>query len=497
MKKTIKAILSGAVAVALTVFMLGYLTELTERKASEEKYQDFFEEELDFDVLFMGTSHMINAVYPMELWKDYGITSYNFGGHSNPLAMDYWMLENALDYTQPKLVVIDCQSLGGQVKVQGDYSQAHLSMDAFPFSAKKVKAVFDLLDSKRLTEQAEDSEDEGEKRVPLGMLWDFSVYHERWTELTQDDFSPEKTLEKGAETRIGVAVPEKYPAVDAGEKYEGDSVGIDYLGKMINDCRARGIDVLLTYLPFPATEGYQREANRAYEIAEQYDVAYLNFLAMDVVDYDTDCYDARSHMNSSGARKVTDYIGRYIMEHFQLEDHRSDPAYAGWDDDYEEYKRYKINNLSADKVNGAVYDTFTIDLKSYLTLLYDRHFSSCIFLTENDLWQTGGLYGNLLKNIGVDPQMLFSDGPTLAVVDNMMGNVSCLQAGDVMDTGFGRVTFSEMNGEYSVSIDDKIVMKPSRGAAAGAAVIDNADGMVVDFSQFAIASGNVSVNKLK
>ena len=45
-------------------------------------YYDFYQQEQDFDVLFLGTSHVLNAVYPMELWRDYGIVSYNMANHS-------------------------------------------------------------------------------------------------------------------------------------------------------------------------------------------------------------------------------------------------------------------------------------------------------------------------------------------------------------------------------------------------------------------------------
>jgi hypothetical protein len=61
-----------------------------ERKASDFKYANFFEQDEDFDVLFFGTSHVINGIFPMELWNDYGIVSYNFGGHGNEIATSYW-----------------------------------------------------------------------------------------------------------------------------------------------------------------------------------------------------------------------------------------------------------------------------------------------------------------------------------------------------------------------------------------------------------------------
>lgn len=65
------------------------------RKDSYFKYEPFFKQEENFDVLFMGTSHVLNAVYPMELWNDYGIVSYNFGGHGNYLPTTYCIMKNA------------------------------------------------------------------------------------------------------------------------------------------------------------------------------------------------------------------------------------------------------------------------------------------------------------------------------------------------------------------------------------------------------------------
>ena len=35
-----------------------------------------------------------------------------------------------------------------------------------------------------------------------------------------------------------------------------------------------------------------------------------------VADYATDCFDAHEHLNPSGARKVSDYLGRYVTEHY-------------------------------------------------------------------------------------------------------------------------------------------------------------------------------------
>ena len=60
-----------------------------------------------------------------------------------------------------------------------------------------------------------------------------------------------------------------------------------------------------------------------------------------VADYLTDCYDDSSHLNPSGAKKVTAYLGNYMMSHYEIPDRRNDPAYAKWHDDLVRYTTYK------------------------------------------------------------------------------------------------------------------------------------------------------------
>lgn len=255
MKKKLE-ILIGCI-MTITIFCVGlrWLTELTERKASEYKYQPFYEQEEDFDVLFMGSSHVLNGVFPMELWNDYGIVSYNFGGHGCFLTSSYYLLENALEYTSPELVVIDCYFLSRTEKMV-DMNYQHYSFDSMPLSVNKLEAVYDIIE-------------EGER---MDFIWNFSVYHNRWNELTAEDFGSEVTKEKGAEAKYNVAVPEEVVTIGADQKFEGETVNIEYLKKMIETCQSLGIDVLLTYIPFPAAEECQMEANRVYDIAQEYGV---------------------------------------------------------------------------------------------------------------------------------------------------------------------------------------------------------------------------------
>ncbi|MFQ9446959.1 MAG: hypothetical protein ACLR4A_06040 [Christensenellales bacterium] len=81
--------------------------------------------------------------------------------------------------------------------------------------------------------------------------------------------------------------------------------------------------MLLVHLPYPANEQQQMDANAVAYIAEDYGLNYIDFVSMDqVADYATDCFDAHEHLNPSGARKVSDYLGRYITEHYDVADRR-------------------------------------------------------------------------------------------------------------------------------------------------------------------------------
>ena len=76
-------------------FILYAATIVLERKDSLYKYADFFDmaKKDQIDVLFIGSSHVINAVNPAVLYNEYGYTSYNMGGHGSLLQSGVWIQE--------------------------------------------------------------------------------------------------------------------------------------------------------------------------------------------------------------------------------------------------------------------------------------------------------------------------------------------------------------------------------------------------------------------
>ena len=403
MKKKLLRLASCIITLALILSCLSSMVQVTKRKQSENKYADFFQQEEDFDVLFFGSSVVINGIFPMQLWNDHGIVSYNFGGHGNRLSTSYWVMKNALDYTNPKLVVIDCMGLKVDDRAHKVYEFLHLSLDAFPFTKTKVQAVWDLL--------RKDENNEA-KSLRSEMIFPFSTYHSRWTELTEDDFKPEakNNKEKGAESRISVATPIEGTTAPADAVMTESSVSMEYLERFITDCQAQGIEVLLVYLPFPPTTDCVIEAQTVPQIAEKYGVEYINFLQMGLVDFQIDCYDADSHLNPSGAQKVTEYLGNFITENYNIPDHRQDSAYAGWHTDYDEYLVHK----------QSLFTTSIWDAECSLSVMRDRSFD---YIIQTD----GGILSDprmvtLLENIGVNIDQI-PEGESYILIQKETGNI--------------------------------------------------------------------------
>lgn len=442
MKQRILGIIKVVCFLSLLLLCLCGITRLFQRKTSVIKYADFFAQKEDFDVLFFGSSHVVNGIFPMELWEDYGIVSYNCGGHGHQLATTYWHMQNILEYTTPKLIVLDIFGMHYETKYAAA-EQLHESFDIMPISETKYRAVQDLFDNP-------ESEDYASR---WAYFWDFNVYHSRWNDLKAEDFSYKVNCQKGAEARINVAEPMDYTIIGIDEVYAEDTISQQYLCQIIEDCQERGIEILLTHLPYPAVVEYQQAANMTYKVAEKYDVPYIDFVHMNsVVEYDTDCYDKGSHLNPSGARKVTDYLGEYIMDNYEIPDRRKDEVYKQWHKDYDEYTQWKYEKLNEQT-----------ELDDLLMLLRDEELSACIYIAGSSGYLEDGQVHRLLDNAVIEGSLkklvpaTVNKSDYLLVIDRLQEKIwdfDLAQDKDTLDSSMGRVVIDDFSsGDKKIWID--------------------------------------------
>jgi hypothetical protein len=138
-------------------------------------------------------------------------------------------------------------------------------------------------------------------------------------------------------------------------------------------------------------EGDMEVANWGYVCADDNDIPYLNFVYEDLdINYATDCMDESHHLNMSGAKKVTDYIGKYLLNNYNITDKRKVSEYNFWYTDYEEYKADKIKWLGEQQNDWE-----------YLVMLNDRDFYVRIYADENSSIYSDNELIELVGNISV------------------------------------------------------------------------------------------------
>ena len=64
-----------------------------------------------------------------------------------------------------------------------------------------------------------------------------------------------------------------------------------------------------------------------------------------VADYATDCFDANEHLNPSGARKVSDYLGKPSRCALRRGRPSREAAYAAWADEAAAYREKKLGGF--------------------------------------------------------------------------------------------------------------------------------------------------------
>ncbi len=366
------------VIIFLAIFVR--VSKTLENKYSYEKYAPFFEEQRQFDVIFFGSSHILTAMSPMDLWNDYGITSYNFANSNERLATTFWVMRNAFDYNKPKMIVLDVGLFYSNVKYEEErIDLLHDAFDCFPLSLTKIRAFNDIL---------------GDNQIKYEFLFDIGKYHSRWEDLGEADFKTSPSWQKGnrsytEEYMIHVFPTKQNEIIYDKQELSDDMVNVEYLKKIIDTCQKEGIEVVLVHTPYVANYEEQAAANSVSDIAAAYSIPYINFVPINkIIDMNTDLYNS-GHVNASGMKKLTDYMGNFLTSHYAMEDHRQDPLYSDWKEYY--------NIFIANKKDVLIHRP---DLYSYLMLLHDKTYSCYIYINKDSPVYEDENAMNLLQNIG-------------------------------------------------------------------------------------------------
>ncbi len=302
------------------------------------------------DVLFLGSSQMIYAAQPMILWEQYGITSYNMATSATTIPGNYWMAEISFETQLPKVVMLDCTFAYMETKTFNELPRIHSAIDGFWPSPAAYGAIHDLVE-------------DPDKRFEF--YWTPYIYHTRWKELTEEDFTEVSDHGAGgAYLRNSVVNLDGTMRQYAKEEMlEVPQINLEYIDKLMLLCRENGSELVLTVLPIPMCVDYQPVYNTLQKWAEERGIPFINGYddpAFWQLDYGTDFVDM-AHLNIHGAKKSSAYIGNYLATHYELGLHTDGQTRLFWDKRLEEYTSYRNSIWTCPTLSYGTAVTFSAE----------------------------------------------------------------------------------------------------------------------------------------
>lgn len=449
------AVVAACLAALVKIFIPKYYYNTT--WTTTATYRGFYGMEKDtVDVLFFGSSHAASAFNVQHLYNEYGITGYNLGCEQQNLLVSYYWLKEALRFQSPKAVVLDLFMLFEYAKgepLNTAESCTRKALDYMKWSPVKAEAVKDICSI-------------DENQSALSYYLPNARFHTRWEGLSEDDFTDDLSSHyelKGFCPLMGRVSDGEYVPFEAGiheEMEESVKVMEDYLGRIIELCNVKGIEVILTKTPTRAVN--LRKYNTVKRIADEYGISYY--------DLNEDCFYNKigfsfsddmadiGHASISGSVKVMDFFGKLLRDTYGVKGKQ--------DMQWEQTKGFYENLL---KEYSMIYVT---DICTYLNMIDNGRYSVFISVKDEASVSLNNEIIALMKKLGLNFGLLgqYRASYLAAITEDgiyeEIGNEQLEHCGTIRN---GAVTFeltsagAECGNVSSIQIDGVEYSKNQRG----------------------------------
>lgn len=333
MKETIKGyikpcikILSFLIAfvVLLQVLSLTYFS-----KAAASEYNNKYSETMSFynepsnslQIVAIGNSDLYSGFCPSVIWEQNGYTSTAIGAPRQTPSQSFDLLREALDKQNAKVVIVECDMLYDK---NPDESNIESNIES---NQNSIDVVFDYL-------KPESFEEGINNELPIFM------FHDRWKNKKIISKSNINHGYKYSNKIIPFLVSDAF--MKPTEKAESISkVYKNNLKSLVSFCSKKDAKVILTTFPSPSSWNYERH-NAVQQLADEIEAPFIDFnLLIDEIgiDFNKDFRDKGNHLNYYGAKKVSQYLGNFIENNYQLDNLRENKKYNYWHDNHRQFKK--------------------------------------------------------------------------------------------------------------------------------------------------------------
>ena len=315
--RTLKVIALIVPLLLCTIFLQEFLFD--HRTYDTARIEQFYEEEANsLDVIFLGASEIFTGYAPGYAYDQYGFTSYMYAMDANQGSLYLSQLKEILKHQNPEILFVDIYGfLRADDAILFDEARLRIYTESIPFSVNKFNTIM-----------------EHPCKEKLSYFFPLIMYHgdpdsasnrlsETYLLLTKEK---QPTDLKGAVTRTYV-----YPGPgDPGVSFDPATYRLTehskaYLVEFLDFCRDNRLDNIVftnfpRYIADESNHSLLHLLKEAEDIVGEYGYPIWNLQAeMDAIgiERNQDYYNEH-HMNIRGQVKLTDYLGRHIMNEYGL-----------------------------------------------------------------------------------------------------------------------------------------------------------------------------------
>ena len=381
MKTRAKRIILSLIFVALTgVSVCGLYKVLSWKDTSGDYFSSLAElKQLPrdtVDVVAIGSSKVYGSFDVSQLWEQEGIASFNLSIAGMDQKSAYYHLVELLKTQSPKVVFIEGSILYTDYYLdQGNVYRNTIVMAPSKNNVLLINAV------------AEDGN-------ILDYVLRFPIVHSRYKELQREDFTV-SNIDNGRlgfipgfdnipQTDIDVSI------LDNKELYEVNEKTVEWIESLDKLSKANGFNLVFYLAPQNIQKLHKMQYNSACQTLDEYGILHIDFneLRDEIgLNYASDLSDAL-HCNDKGARKVMNYLCKYLIENYDFADNRGKEGYERWDRNLAYISHERIENDIASLDIDLAYQKL-LEMDNVLLIKVDT-LSANAYLNGNTVYQACG-----------------------------------------------------------------------------------------------------------
>ncbi|MCR4615747.1 MAG: SGNH/GDSL hydrolase family protein [Clostridiales bacterium] len=288
----------------------------------QDSYNFLSDEPNTLQIVGVGNSDLYSGFSPLDLWKQYGLTSTVCAEPRQKIRDSLELLKLVFETQSPRVVLIETDMLydrnlkNGNVRNQDDSLEYFMENADPKYFDSFIENLFTVFKFHNIW-KSEDHDLKSKLYNTHGYKYNSHTY-----KLGNTDYMKETDQEEPLNKRNTAQMDD-----------------------LLDFCKSKNAAAILLAIPSPASWNYARHL-AVERYAEERGVPFLdlNLCYREMgLDMQTCFRDKGNHLNYSGTVAATAFLGKYIQENYSLPVHSGDNAYQHWDEDLGKFEALREN----------------------------------------------------------------------------------------------------------------------------------------------------------